>query len=389
MRSLRFRQWLTVAMLLVLPALASAQEATLSGSVADSTGGALPGVTVRAVHEASGNSFEAVTDERGGYRIAARVGTYRVTADLAGFAPVTRTVTLLVGQEAVVNVQMAVSGVQESVTVTGEAPLLDVTQSSLSGNVDPRQLQELPVQGRNWLDLVMLAPGSKVNAVPETGQVSAVGAVGSRIGGDFSINVDGQQVTMHMGAGAHEPHFSKDVIAEFEFVSSRFDATQGRSSGMQINAITKSGTNTPSGSFSGYFRNDRFNAADHVAKRVLPYNDKQFSGTVGGPIRKDKVHFFANYEYELEPLTIAYTTPYPRFNLDFADDHIDKKGGGRMDVQFSPRIRMTIRGSAWKNSVPESGSAQSTPSSRSISVNSSKQLLATLTQVRSQIFCFL
>jgi hypothetical protein len=381
MRSRLFRLSIRIGLMLALPVLASAQEATLSGSVADSTGGALPGVTVRAVHEASGNSFEAVTDERGDYRIPARVGPYRITAELAGFAPAMRTVTLLVGQVAVVNLQMALSGLQESVTVTGEAPLLDVTQSSLSGNVDPRQLQDLPVQGRNWLDLVMLAPGSKVNAVPETGQTSTVGSVGSRVGGDFSINIDGQQVTMHMGSGASEPRFSKDVIAEFEFVSSRFDATQGRSSGMQINAVTKSGTNTLTGSFSGYFRHDRFNAADHVAKRVLPYNDQQFSGTLGGPLRKDKIHFFGNYEYEREPLTIAYTTPYPHFNLDFADDHIDKKGGGRVDVQFSPRIRMAIRGSAWKNSVPESGSAQSTPSSRSLAVNSSKQLLVTLTQV--------
>jgi hypothetical protein len=280
-----------------------------------------------------------------------------------------------------------VSGVQESVTVTGEAPLLDVTQSSLGGNVDPRQLQDLPVQGRNWLDLVMLAPGSKVNAVPETGQTSTTGSVGARVGGDFSINVDGQQVTMHMGAGAHEPHFSKDVIAEFELLSSRFDATQGRSSGTQINAVTKSGTNTPSGSFAGYFRHDRFNAADHVAKRVLPYQDQQLSATFGGPIRKDKLHFFVNYEYEREPLTIIYNTPYPRFNLDIPDDHIDKKGGGRLDVQFSPRTRMVVRGSAWKNSVPAagvgSGRATETPSQQSTSVNSSDQLLATLTQVLS------
>ena len=150
MRSHRLQRWLTVGFMLAMPVMGYAQEATLSGAVSDTTGGALPGVTVRAVHETSGNSFEAVTDARGDYRIPARVGAYRVTAELAGFAPATRTVTLLVGQEAVVNLQMAVSGVQESVTVTGEAPLLDVTQSSLGGNVDPRQMQALPLNGRNW-----------------------------------------------------------------------------------------------------------------------------------------------------------------------------------------------------------------------------------------------
>ena len=142
MRFQLLRRFLMVGTMLAVPMLAQAQEATLSGSVTDSTGGALPGVTVRAVHEESGNSFEAVTDERGNYRLAVRVGAYRLTADLAGFAPTNRTVTVLVGQQAVVNLQMSLSGVQESVTVTGEAPLLDVTQSSLGGNLDPRQLQQ-------------------------------------------------------------------------------------------------------------------------------------------------------------------------------------------------------------------------------------------------------
>src|SRR5687768_2879540 len=97
----------TALVVAALPFMAHAQEAAVSGTVTDGTGGALPGVTVRAVHEATGNSFEAVTDERGDYRIAARVGTYRLTADLTGFSPVTRSLTLLVGQQAVMDLQMA------------------------------------------------------------------------------------------------------------------------------------------------------------------------------------------------------------------------------------------------------------------------------------------
>ena len=125
MRSYRLQWWLTVGAMLVLPVMAYAQEATLSGTLTDTTGGALPGVTVRAVHEASGNSFEAVTDERGDYRLGVRVGSYRLTAELSGFGPLTWTVTVLVGQQAVTNLQLGVSGVQESVTVTWEPPLLD------------------------------------------------------------------------------------------------------------------------------------------------------------------------------------------------------------------------------------------------------------------------
>ena len=382
MGACRLKRWLAVGAILALPVMAHAQEATLSGTVSDTTGGALPGVTVRAVHEASGNSFESVTDGRGEYRIPVRIGAYRVTAELSGFAPITQTITLLVGQQGVLNLQMAVSSVQESVTVTGEAPLLDVTQSSLGGNIDARQMEELPVNGRNWVDLVMLAPGSRVNAVAE--QPSDVGSLGpstGRVGGDFELNVDGQQVTMHAGSGAPEPHFSKDAIAEFEYLSGRFDATQGRSTGTQVNAVTKSGSNQPTGSFSGYFRNDRFNAADFVAKRVLPYNDAQFSGTIGGPIRKDKIHFFGNYEYEREPRTAVWTTPYPHFNRDLSRQHTDQKAGARVDAQFSPKARLVVRGSKWASVKPSDGSANTVPTSTGDLVDGSHQLLASLTQV--------
>ncbi|MBI4486238.1 MAG: TonB-dependent receptor, partial [Acidobacteria bacterium] len=348
----------------------------------DTTGGALPGVTVRAVHEASGNSFEAVTDERGDYRIPARVGAYRLTAELAGFAPATRTVTLLVGQAAVINLQMSLSGVQESVTVTGEAPLLDVTQSSLGGNVDSRQLQELPVNGRNWLDLVMLAPGAQVNSITNT--PSQVGGGDSRVGGDFEINVDGQQITNVLAAADKAmPRFSRDAVAEFELLSGRFDATQGRSTGLQVNMVTKSGANTPAGSFSGYFRNNRFNAADHVAKRVLPYEDQQLSSTFGGPIRRDRVHFFGHYEYESEPVTRVWTTRYPSFNADLSSTHSEKKGGLRLDGQFTPRTRLSFRGGAWTSVQPGSGSADSTPSNAGGVRQVSNQLFLTLTQVLS------
>src|SRR3989475_2798324 len=116
------RRLLVVCAILAIPVAGFAQEATLSGTVTDSTGGVLPGVTVTALHGGSGNTFEAVTDERGTYRIAARAGVYRVTAALPGFSTITRSgLEVLVGQQVVVNLQMAPSAVQESVTVTAEA----------------------------------------------------------------------------------------------------------------------------------------------------------------------------------------------------------------------------------------------------------------------------
>jgi len=133
------RVLVVLALLALSPVMGYAQEAVLSGTVSDSTGGVLPGVTVTATHTATGNTFVAVTDEKGGYRIPVRVGEYKVQAELAGFGTVTRQSDLLVGQTAVLNLQMAPSTVQESVTVTGEAPLVDTTNSSLAANVDPRR----------------------------------------------------------------------------------------------------------------------------------------------------------------------------------------------------------------------------------------------------------
>src|SRR5512145_588120 len=360
--------------ILALPGAGYAQEAVVSGIVRDATAGVLPGVTVTAIHEATGNTFEAVTDDGGAYRIPVRTGAYRVTAALTGFATVTRTgLELLLGQQAVVNFDLSISALQESVTVTGEAPLLDVTSSTLGGNIDPRQMQELPVNGRNWMDLAMLAPGSRQN--------QSSGAPLMRQGYS-QINVDGQQVTTNfIGLGHDQPRFSRDAIAEFVLITNRFDATQGRSTGMLVNAITKSGTNIASGSLSGYFRDDSFNAADHIQKRVLPYSNQQLSSTFGGPIRRDRVHFFANYEYEREPQTITFDSPYPEFNIDFPNRRQQHSGGGKGDIQFSPQVRLSTRMQVYDQVYYTGGGSTNHPSNTQYESRHTTQFLTTFTQV--------
>src|SRR5688572_11003446 len=301
------RRFLIVgAFLLMVPATGSAQEAIVTGTITDATGGVLPGVTVTVVHEVTGNRFVSVTDERGIYRIATRVGTNTITAELQGFTTVTRpAVQLLVGQTATVDVQMAPSTVQETVTVTAEAPLLNVTTSNLGGNVDPQQVQELPVNGRNWMALALLAPGSRTSSTNATAPLPDRGGGETR---EFQLNLDGQQISSELGAG-NQPRFSQDSIAEFQFVSNRFDATQGRSTGVQVNAITRSGTNRLSGLFRANFRDSKFNAENPVLNRVLPISNQQYSTTIGGPIITDKLHYFGNFEYEREPRVSVWNTP--------------------------------------------------------------------------------
>ena len=380
MTSNRVGRLLLVGAILTMlpPASGYAQEATLTGTVTDSTGAVLPGVTVRAVNEASGNNFEAVSGGRGEYRIPVRIGGYKVTAELSGFATVTRTVTLLVGQEAVVNLQMSPSGVQETVTVTGEAPLVEVTQSKVGGNIDARQVSELPLNGRNWMDLSMLAPGSTANAV--TAEPTAVNTTGN-----YQINLDGQQVTQNILGGFGQPQYSRDAIAEFELVSNRFDASQGRSSGVQVNAVTKSGTNTPSGSLSGYFRDSSMNAADLVAHRVLPYSDQQVSGTFGAPIVKDKVHYFASYEHERQPHTFVFTTPVPAFNQDVSSTDRQDKGAARLDYQLRSQVRFSVRYTYWNYLQPDDprfvGGSTFTPGHAQGVLRKQNQILGTLSQV--------
>ena len=329
---------LATATLLLLPFAAHAQEATLTGTITDTTGGVLPGVTITAFHEESGNTFVGVTDTAGVFRLPVRIGPYRVTAELQGFATVTRTgLQMQVGQLVELTLQMAPSTVQETVTVTGEAPLIEVTTSAASTNIDQRQMQELPLNGRNWLDLTLLAPGSRANTGGETPIPRSQVA--------FQINMDGQQVTNSVaGSGFGQPRFSRDSIAEFEFITNKFDATQGRSMGVVVNAVTKSGSNRHSGTMSGYFRDSDWSADDPVENRVIPFSNQQYSATYGGPIRRDRIHFFANYEYEREPQTAVYnSTLYPAFNTDLQGTRTQSTAGVKVDTQFTPQMRLSSR----------------------------------------------
>ena len=376
------RRTVLIGAILFFPVAVFAQEAVLTGTVTDSTGAVLPGVTVIASNEATGNKFVGVTDERGIYRVPVRIGTYQVTAELQGFSTASRPgVQILVGQTASLNLQLAPSTVQETVTVTGEAPLIDLKTSSLGGNIDARQVAELPVNGRNWMALALLAPGSRTQA-GATGTAAQI-PLPDRNGGEareFQLNVDGQQVSADIGTGG-QAKFSQDSIAEFQFVANRFDATMGRSTGVQVNAITKSGSNNVSGLVRGNFRDSKFNAFDPVLSRVVPVKNQQLSTTIGGPIIKDRLHYFGNYEYEREPRTSIFNSPYPSFNIPLTGRNTQKKGGVRLDYQLSSRTR--VMGKFSRAAIQEPFGAGGTGFSGSTGTNReyNRESLGQLTQV--------
>jgi hypothetical protein len=345
--------------------------------VKDASGGVLPGVTVTATHPDTGNIFLAVTDGEGAFRMPVRTGGFSVAFELPGFATITRATQLLVGQTAAVTVEMQPASVQEMVTVRGTSPLLDTTSSAIGSNIDPRQMSELPINGRNFVDLTLLAKGSRNNA-----STDELGGLGS-----FQLNVDGLRVTQNQTAGFGQPKYSRDAIAELEFIANRFDATMGGSSGTMVNAITKSGSNTPAGTFSGYFRDDRLISKDFVSGRVLPYNNQQIAGTFGGPIVMNRVHFFGNYEYEREPQTFTHSGPIPAFNFDHNGTRKENKGGGRGDIQFTPATRMTVRGNKSYVAMPfdarYTGGGVRHPSTAIRTDRYSSDLSGVLTQVLS------
>jgi len=381
MQSSVVRRLILFCAVMALPAMVFAQEATLTGTITDSTGAVLPGVTVQAVNEASGNSFESVSDGLGVYRLPVRVGSYKITAQLPGFSTVNREgVVLLVGETRNVNLQLAPSTLAETVTVTGEAPLIETTTSSVGGNIDPRQVAELPSNGRNWMGLTLLAPGAR------TSPTNANAPLPDRNGGEareFQLNLDGQQISSELGTG-NQPRFSSDSISEFQYIANRFDATQGRSTGVQVNVITKSGTNQVSGLFRTNFRDSRFNAPDPLAKKVVPIKNQQFSTAVGGPILRDRLHYFGNFEYEREPRTSVWTTPYPTFNVELSGKSSRKIAGLRMDYQLSPRARVMGKVSGQRSYDPfGAGSSTTHPASTIDTDEKNREYTGQFTQVLS------
>ena len=321
---------------------AAAQDASILGAVTDETKGALPGVTVTATAIETGRVFTAVSDERGEYRLRGLPpARYKVTAELTGFSTVVvADVEVLVGQNRTVPFTMKVASLEETVTVTGESPLVDISSTQVGGNVDRRQMEELPLQGRNWMELAMQVRGVTANAVDNTPGVRDR---------QFQLNLDGQEITQQVaGGGFGQPRFSREAIAEFQVVTNLFDITQGRSLGMQVQAISRSGTNNLNGSVYGFFRDDSLNAKDFIAKRVLPYSNQQIGGAVGGPIIRDRLHYFLSYERENEPNTII-TTPIalPSQSFSFDTKTVQNSFLGRGDWQWTGTDHITTRASYW------------------------------------------
>jgi len=270
----------------------------LIGTVSDSTGGALPGVTVEIRSSALQGVRTAVTDTEGDYRfLLLPPGQYTATFTLAGFASEARTVTVSLGRDVSLDALLRPAAISEEMTVTAAAPVLDTTSTSLGTNLDTRAIESLPT-GRNYASIVQVAPGTSSDANPNNPGQSTITVYGSS-GAENSFIVDGVNTTnLEYGFQGKELNF--EFIQEVDVKVGGYEAEFGRSTGGIINVITKSGGNEMTGDVFGYYDSDSLqaNSKDVVSTggTIDGYTRKDVGVDVGGFILKDKLWFFAAYD---------------------------------------------------------------------------------------------
>lgn len=318
-------KWLALALAIALfiPSFLFAQAAgsSLSGRVEDEQGAAVPGVTITATNTQTGLVRTTVTDSSGAYRFPALPpGVYKVTGDLSGFATVTtENVELNVATERQINIALKQARVKEAITVTAEAPLI-ATEPAVGTVVSQAELENLPLNGRQFANLASLAPGTtlSVNADPtKPGQLTV--ALNGGSGRNVNFLIDGGDNTDDTIGGALQ-NFNLEAVQEFKIQTMQYKAEYGRSSGGVLSVVTKTGTNEFLGSVYGFFRDKSLNEkTENERSNNAPkgdYKRKQYGASFGGPIMRDKAHFFGTYEKTDRDTTVTFDTGgvFPSFD---------------------------------------------------------------------------
>ena len=290
-----------VAVLLVSAmAFSQATQVTLEGTIMDEQGNALPGVAVNIRNQQTGYLYSTVSKANGTYVVSGiQPGTYEVEAKLAGFAAQKNTgMVFNIGARLTVNFTLKPSTLEEELTVTAAAPLIEVSKSEVSSVVDRQKIDDIPLLDRNFASLVVLKAG-----VQEGSRSNAL----SR--GNEEILLDGVS-NEWVGTNVTRAAIPADAIEEFRVLTNQFQAEYGNSSGMIMSAISRSGTNTLRGRLSFFYRDQAFDSVNYFVNHdgykgrklskdeydKTPFDHYNFSGFVGGPIVKDKAHFFLAYE---------------------------------------------------------------------------------------------
>src|SRR5881409_2885547 len=281
-------------------------SAAISGFVRDTSGAVIPGTTVTAKHVETGLTRTVQTSEEGSYTMPQLpVGSYEMTAEKPGFRQQVRSgITLVVAQEAVVNLTLDVGDLAEKITVTEETPIVNTTLSSVSGLINEQQIKEMPLNGRSFNDLLVLNTNVNDNRSNTAAGGPAYSISGKRqetnrwtINGMDYVGTNSQG-TANAPNGMSDQLLGVDAVREYNVLGHTYGAEYGKRSGWQITVVTTSGTNQWHGAAFEYLRNNALDARRffNATEGAPPFKRNQFGGSLGGPIVKDKMFVFGNYE---------------------------------------------------------------------------------------------
>ncbi len=316
---------LALLMVFAAPLVRAQGEASVSGKVTDATGSAIPHVSVNVTSEEKGSVRVTGTDDAGDFNVPLlSVGKYRVTAKREGFATAQQEVTLVLGQRADLRFKLEVAGVHQTVEVQATALAADVTTADVSGLVSERQVKDLPLYGRSYDQLLTLNPV----VINYTSQRSGgTGTSNSVVGNMFAVSGRRPQENLYILNGVEYTSASEvnntpggtsgqllgvDAVQEFALVKDTYGAEYGKRSGAQINIVTSSGSNQVHGNAYEFIRNSALDARNFFDFGSIPnFERNEFGGSLGGPVRKDKTFFFANYEGYRQVLGLSDVTLVP------------------------------------------------------------------------------
>jgi hypothetical protein len=352
--------------------IAHAQETinqgTISGRVLDAQGAAVPGARVSVRQTETNVTVESTTEADGRFRFPyLRTGPYELKASLQGFRDNTRALVLRAGSAFDIPITLEVAGIDAAVTVVADSQMLETARSQIAGTVPQAEVEALPMNGRNFLDLALLIPGvspTNTNSTQLFAETSAVPGQGISIASQRNLSnsfiVDGVSANDD-AAGLSGITFGVDAIEEFQVVTGGGQAELGRALGGYVNVVTRSGTNALHGTAYGFFRNDAFNGKNALTNTTLPMDQEQFGASLGGPIAPNRTFYFANVERKLLDQT-GVTTITPA-NTDTINARLAEVGYqglpvatgiypnpvhslnvlGKVDHQFSGADRLTVR----------------------------------------------
>ena len=304
---MKIRVYLCSVLILLSAGLCVAQQnvtsASISGRIQDAQGSVVSGATINATHLETNQSFTTTSDHEGRYRFPyLRTGTYDLKVDAPGFSTVTKQLTITLGQALDLPIKLDVAGVSAQVSIGTDIPVVETVRTQITETIRPREINELPLNGRNYLDLALLIPGvspTTTGSNQRFAETSAVPGQGISIAGQRNLYnsfiVDGVSANDD-AADLTGTYYSEEVIDQFQVVTSGGIAEFGRASGGVVNILTKSGTNDLRGSLYGFFRNQRFDARNPLAPTKDLLTQTQYGGTIGGPLRRERTFFFSNFE---------------------------------------------------------------------------------------------